>query len=226
MRELDGVAEGQRGSVAVAASMTIGSYLLPPILSEFRQRRPASAITLTVSDPEHALEAVELGECDFALVVAELPPVNPSLAAEVIGADDIVLVAAPDYEPGVASLPLASLAQAPLVSSPGGHVRRGVIDGQLAVRGVSPRNVVIELGHPEAMKRATREGLGMCLLFRASVAQELEDGTLREVAISDAELSVPLTAVVRSGKRLSPIQAELLAAVTSRTRGREHVAVA
>jgi DNA-binding transcriptional LysR family regulator len=221
MRELDGLAEGQRGSVAVAASMTIGSYLLPPILAEFRRRRPASAITLAVSDPEHALQAVELGDCDFAVVVADAPPINPVLQSEVIGHDDIVLVAAPDYEPGVESLTAAALADTPLVSSPAGHVRRDVIDAQLADSGVRPRNVVIELGHPEAMKRATYDGLGMCLLFRTSVMQELEDGRLREVAISDAHLSVPLMTVLRSGKRLSPIQQELLDAVRQGVRRRE-----
>jgi DNA-binding transcriptional LysR family regulator len=213
MRELDGLAEGQRGTVAVAASMTVGSYLLPGVLTEFRQRRPAAAITLFVSDPEHAMNAVEIGDCDFAIVVADSAPNNPGFRAEVIGHEEIVLVAAPDYGRSVGPLPVAALADAPLVSSPAGLVRRGVIDAQLAANGVRPRNVVIELGHPEAMKRATRDGLGMCLLFRDSVARELEDGTLREVPLSDAQLSVPLMSVVRSDKRLSPIQRELLDAI-------------
>lgn len=216
MRELDGLAEGQRGTVAVAASMTIGSYLLPPLLTEFRTRRPAAAITLYVSDPEHATGAVESGDCDFAVVVADAPPDNPGLRAEVIGHEEIVLVAAPDYRPAVESLPVAALADAPLISSPSGHVRRSVIDAQLAANGVHLRRVVIELGHPEAMKHATRDGLGMCLLFRESVARDLADGLLREIAIEDAELTVPVMTVVRAGKRLSPIQRELLEAVAAR----------
>ena len=212
-RDLDGLSEGQRGAAAVAASMTIGSYLLPPILIQFRQRRPAAAITLLVSDPEHAMTAVELGECDFAVVVADALPNNPGLRIEPIGHEEIVLVAAPDYDPGVVSLEVAALEDAALISSPAGLVRRGVVDARLAACGVRPRNIVIELGHPEAMKRATQDGLGMCLMFRASVTQELLEGKLREIPLRDTELSVPLIAVLRSDKRPSPIQRDLLDAV-------------
>lgn len=218
VRELDGLAEGQRGTVAVAASMTVGSYLLPPLFTEFRRRRPLAAITLSVSDPEQALDSVELGHVDFAVLVVPSAPANPALQAEVVGHEDIVLVAAPHYEAGRASVPVAALAQIPLVSSPGGQVRRSLIDDQLIALGVRLENVVIELGHPEAMKRATRDGLGMCLLFRTSVDAELKSGVLREVVISDARLSVPLMTVLRVGKRLSPIQRELLDAVTADVR--------
>jgi DNA-binding transcriptional LysR family regulator len=214
MRELDGLAEGQRGTVAVAASMTLGSYLLPAVLSEFRRLRPGAVVTLFVSDPEHALNAVEQGESDFAIVVAQAPPANAVLEARVIGREEIVLAAAADYRPDITSLPIASLQDLPLVSSPAGLVRRGVIDAQLAACGVSPRNIVIELGHPEAMKRATLDGLGMALLFRNSAARELADGSLREVAIEDTHLSVPVMSIVRADKRLSPIQKELLEQMT------------
>jgi DNA-binding transcriptional LysR family regulator len=213
MRELDGLADGERGSVSVASSMTVGSYLLPPVLGRFRQQRPLAAIRLNVSDPEHAMDAVESGDCDFAVLVAEAPPGSGALESTIIGRQEIVLVAAPDYACDVTAVAMGELGRTALVSSPAGHLRRDVIDGQLARRGVRPDNVVIELGHPEAMKRATRDGLGMCLLFRNSVEAELADGSLREVEIVDAELSVPVMVVRRADKHLSPVQRELLEAI-------------
>lgn len=216
VRELDGLADGERGTVAVAASMTVGSYLLPPLFADVRQRWPLVAITLSVSDPEQALDHVELGHADFAIVAAPTPPASRALESEVIGRETIALVAASHYEVGLESVPVAALARLPLISSPGGHVRRSTIDDQLMALGVRPENVVIELGHPEAMKRATAAGLGMCLLFRASVADELASGALREVAIEDASLSVPLMSVLHAGKRLSPIQRGVLDVVVER----------
>jgi len=215
MRELDGVNEGDRGTVAIAASMTVGSYTLPAVLAGFRLRRPAAAITLSVSDPEHAVNAVETGQADFAVIAVDTPPDNPALDADVVGREEIVLVAAADYEPDVESLPVAALTDTPLISSPVGGVRRGVIDAQLAANGVRPRNIAIELGHPEAMKRAALDGLGMCLLFQNSVAREIGDGTLREIAIEDARMSVPLMIIQRTNKRLSPIQRELRDAIAN-----------
>lgn len=52
------------------------------------------------------------------------------------------------------------------------------MDRRLRGLGVVQRNVVLQLGHPEAMKRATQDGLGVALLFRSAVQQELRVGTL------------------------------------------------
>ncbi len=213
VRELDGIAEGLRGSVAIAASMTVGSYLLPPLLSRFRSERPGARITLSISDPEGAAEAVERGDSDFAVLVGEAPAHQGKLVAEEIGSVEIVLVAAPDFMPDLTGIAVAELADLPLISSPAGQIRRSLIDDQLAARGVCPREVVIELGHPEAMKRATLEGLGLCLLFRASVGAELDRGELRTIGIDEAAMTVPLLTLVRDGKHLSPVQSEVLEAV-------------
>lgn len=213
IRDLDGMSDGERGTVSVAASMTVGSYLLPPILGRFRRRRPRAAITLSISEPEHAMDSVGRGDSDFATVVSDGPPTHAGLQATVVGQEEIVLVAGRDFEPRLSSVPMATLADLPMISSPAGHVRRSIIDRQLARQGVRLGNVVMELGHPEAMKHVTLDGLGACLLFRASVAEELEAGTLRQIPIQDARLFVPLMTVVRAGKRLSALALHLLEAV-------------
>jgi DNA-binding transcriptional LysR family regulator len=213
MRDLDGLVDGARGSVAVGASMSVGSYLLPPILSSFREQRPFAVVTLHVSDPEGAIAAVESGDCDFAVIVGEGPTDRSALRHEIVGEEEIVLVAAPDFSPETTSLPLSELRDLPLVSSPAAHIRRELIDRQLLAMGVLPQNVVIELGHPEAMKRATQRGLGASLLFRSSVGRELEDGTLRAIELEDGELSVPLVLILRDRKQLSPMQEQLIEAV-------------
>lgn len=223
-RELDGLSSGERGSVAVGASMSVGSYLLPSILADFRERRPLAEITLHVSDPEGALAGVQSGDCDFAVIVGDGHVDGQAISREVIGRAEIVLVAAPDFEPEIESVPLSELRRLPLVSSPRDHIRRELIDRQLEARGVSPENVVIELGHPEAMKRATQRALGVCLLFRGAVEDELQQGVLRTIDLEDGGLSVPLVVVVRDGKQLSAVQGQLIEAVRHRTAG-EAVAV-
>jgi DNA-binding transcriptional LysR family regulator len=213
VRDLDGLADGARGSVAVSASMSVGSYLLPPILSEFRERRPLAEITLHVSDPEGAITSVQSGDADFAVIVGDASTEMPTLEYEAIGREDILLVAAPDFLPETTTLPLSALRALPLVSSPGGHIRRELIDRQLLAKGVVPENVVMELGHPEAMKSATQHGLGACLLFRSSVVRELEQGSLRSIELEDASLSASLALVIRKRKRLSSVQEQLVNAV-------------
>ena len=87
-----------------------------------------------------------------------------------------------------------------------GFSRRKLLEQQLDRIGVRDRKVVMELGHPEAMKRVTRAGLGVTLLLRCAVVEDLEAGQLREVEIVGANFSVPVFLVHRPGKRLSALQ--------------------
>jgi LysR family transcriptional regulator, low CO2-responsive transcriptional regulator len=217
MRDLDGLADGARGSVAVSTSMSVGSYLLPPILADFRGSRPQAQITLLVSDPEGAIAAVRSGDADFAAIVGEGRTDGTGLDGEIIGTEPIMLVAAPDFLPGTTSLHSSALNELPLVSSPSAHIRRELIDRQLLASGVTAQNIVMELGHPEAMKMATERGLGACLLFRTAVERELERGSLRAIELEDIELSVSVMLIIRKGKRPSPVQQQLMDAV------RQHV---
>jgi DNA-binding transcriptional LysR family regulator len=216
MRDLDGLSDGSRGSVVVSASMSVGSYVLPPVLAQFREQRPLSEITLNVSDPEGAIASVQSGDADFAVIVGE-PPIDPSnVTQEVIGEAEIVLVAAPDFMPGKPSLPVDAVRDLPLISPPRAHIRSQLIERQLRAKGVVPENVVIELGHPEAMKGAAQLGLGACFLFRSAVVRELEQGSLRTIELDDPLHAAPLKLVLRKDKRLSPLQGQLIEAVRQR----------
>jgi DNA-binding transcriptional LysR family regulator len=218
-RELVGLSDGTRGAVVVAAGMSVGSYMLPPVVTEFAKTHPGADITLNVSDPDHVLEAVEAGACDFALMIAERFDDHRNLEHEKIGEEDLILVAAPQGLPAGKSVSTAELARLPFVCSPKGFVRRRLEDDQLEGIGLSHRKAVIELGHPEAMKRAAREGLGVTLLFRSAVEEDLAAGLLREIRIEDVRFAIPVFLVRRPGKNLSPVQAALQLAI------KEHVGV-
>ncbi|MFD8377503.1 LysR family transcriptional regulator [Streptomyces sp. NPDC059679] len=213
-RELAGLADGTAGAVAVATSMTVGSYLLPPVLVDFASAHPAARIAAHVLDPNHIWEAVTSGLCDLAVTIAHRIPAGQGLSGELVGHHDLILVGAAGAE-GTADSPVqvADLARMPFASTPRGSRRRDIEDIELAKLGVIDRDVVIELGHPEAIKHAVRAGLGVALLFRASVAAELADGSLREIRIADARPRLPVFAVRRADRRPSALHRTLLAAI-------------
>ncbi len=212
-RTIDGIADGSAGAVVVAASMTVGSYLLPRVLGCFADRRPAARVTLHVSDCEDAQRAAESGECDFAVVTAGSSLTGGALRARCIGRHDLVLVAgATDTRVGDSVSP-AELANLPFVCAPATRPRRQMVDEALAGVGIAARHVVLELGHPEALKTVTRMGTGVTMLLRAAVEEELHAGTLREVEIQGHQLQVPLLLVHRGDKRFTPLQMQLVDAL-------------
>ncbi len=211
-RELDSVNEGIQGSVTVATSMTIGSYRLPPLFSRFLLERPGADMRVDVIDAAHAIADTEAGVNDFSVVVIGSPPATPALVAEQLGSEELILVAARNGRPrGKGPFDVADLASLPFVEAQAGSLRRQFTDRELGRIGLTRRRVVMELGHPEAMKQVVSAGLGISCLFRSSVRQELYDGSLRELVVPDVTLGGPVFLIHRRDKAFSPLHLELLA---------------
>ena len=212
-RHLDGLSDGSQGSVVLGASMSVGSYRLPHVLTTFRAENPDIDLRLSISDTEHAVEDTRTGALDFSVVVTEPDVDIAGMEAEQVGSDELVLVAAPGAGPQTDVLSVAELTELPFIEAPQGIVRRTFVERRLRAAGIVDRNIVLELGHPEAMKRATMEGLGVTLLFRTAVQRELDDGLLREIPMDGVEVVVPITLVYRKGKSFSAVHRRLLDAI-------------
>jgi len=208
-RELEGIADGTAGVAVVAASMSLGSYVLPAILADFRTARPGSTVSLEVTDPERVLESVYSGAADFGVLVSDGPPDAAHFTVSELGHEGLVLFGPPEGPPTASQVSPEEFARLPFVTTPRSHVRRALVDAVLAEAGVRPGPVTIELGHPEAIKRAVTRGLGVAILFRQSVLDELRSGALREITIEGTKLRTPVFMVLRRGKRLSALQREL-----------------
>jgi DNA-binding transcriptional LysR family regulator len=215
-RHLDGLTEGAAGTVSLAASMSVGSYRLPHVLTSFRARYPNAQIRLGILDTEHAIDETRAGIYDFSIVVSDEHDI-PGMHAEPIGRDEIVLVTAPGAEPRKGVISLEELTELSFID-PQGIIRRTFVDQQLRRLGVVDRKVVLEMGHPEAMKRAVRDGVGVTLLFRSAVADDLGQGLLREVSIEGADVSVPIYLVYRKGKTFSLLHRRLIEQIRSALR--------
>ena len=209
-RELQGLADGLRGSIVIGTSMSTGSYELPPLLSAFGRRYPDVRIRVDVTGAEHAIEATMTGRNDLSVVAVESPPALASLVSEQIGTDEVVLVAPPRGVTGEQMLTIKELAALPFVEAQGGSLRRIFIDSQFEAAGLPSRRVVMEFGHPEAIKTAVANAVGVACLFRSAVRRELENGELRELAVQGMHIAAPVWLVHRRNRTLSPVHTELM----------------
>jgi len=213
-RHLENVSDGRQGTIVLGSSMAVGGYLLPPVLSAFKVERPLVDIRLNINDSEHAIAGTLSGENDFAVLVSEDSPATDSLAAELLGVEELVFVCAPEFEFAGAMLSLAALAELPFVEAPTGLIRRTFVENQLNRAGLHDRKIAIEMGHPEAMKQATRAGLGVAVLSYTSVAKELERGELCRIDVEGVhELGFPAYLVHRKDKLLTAVHVDLIARI-------------
>jgi DNA-binding transcriptional LysR family regulator len=89
------VGEGHAGSVRVACVETMTAWLLVPVLRQWRLRRPEVALDLTeFTSADRMCEYLAAGQADLGVGPR---PTDTALEIEVLGREEVVVVAAPGH---------------------------------------------------------------------------------------------------------------------------------
>lgn len=209
-RELKGLSGGTSGSAVIAASMTVGSYLLADVLAKYQKQFPGTSVITKISNTPMATEAVRTGACDFGVLLLDREQSLEGLEFERLLDERLLMVGAPaDARIGDMATP-AEVAQLPFIASPPFILRRNLEDEMLYSCGVLTRNVVMELGHPEAIKRVVRQGIGFSFVEESAVHDEIEQGVLRAIRTPEIDMTMPLYIAHRRCKSPSEMQVRLM----------------
>jgi DNA-binding transcriptional LysR family regulator len=191
-----------RGRLAIGASQTVGTYLLPGVLAEFWRRHPRVELLVQVANTEQVHRRLAGLELDVGLTEGFVE--EEELEAEVFHRDELVVIAAPTHRlAGQARVPLSAVREEPFVLREPGSGTRAVEERALA-RLKLPVRAVMELGSTEALKRVVAEGVGLALVSRLAVAAELAAGALAVLPVAGLRIERPLHLVRRKGRRDGP----------------------
>lgn len=204
--DIDQLSSGHAGTLVVHASMAIGTYLLPPMLSQLRTSRSGAAITVHVSEPAAALEAARIGASDFAVCSLSAAGTTSGLQATPLWDEPVVLVAPASSGPEGDAIAATDLEGLPFVGVPEGIAYERNLRRQLDEAGVGQISPVIRLGHAEAIKQAVVDNDWVTLAPLYSVQNDVETGRLRVLHVEGARLREDIGLHHREGKRFSPLQ--------------------
>lgn len=160
----------RRGRVVVGTTPISGSYLLPPVLAEYRRRHPDVSVTLREEATAVLVELTRRGEVDVSLVTY---PVNdPELQVVPLLTEDLLL-AVPrghrvQYEQ---SVPLSVAAGEPFILLKEGMGFRYVALESCASAGFTPK-VVFESSHMETVQSLVAVGMGVALVPRMTAVRD------------------------------------------------------
>lgn len=170
------------GRLRIAASTTIALYWLPPRLVTFNAAHTSVRIVVHTRNSQEALVELTSGDADLALVEApssswaQLP--SDLLSATTVHHDELVVIVDPSHPLAHrVRLQPADLDRLPFVGRERGSGTRDVLEQALRDAHAVP-DVRIELGEPEAIKRAVASGLGAAVLSRVAVEEEVHRGSL------------------------------------------------
>jgi DNA-binding transcriptional LysR family regulator len=198
VQELKGL---ESGVLVVGASATIGIYLLPEVVGEFRKRHPGIKVSLRVGNKRHTIERLLHNELDFGLVAG--PVTEPALVPEPYLDDELVVIVSPTHR--FARAPIVypgELRREPfLVREPGSGTQE-LMEERLSHLGIEPADTM-QLGSTEAIKQAVAADLGISIASRYSVEAELASGRLCAANVPALMMQRRLLLLHHKDKRLS-----------------------
>ncbi|WP_309712416.1 LysR substrate-binding domain-containing protein, partial [Armatimonas sp.] len=106
---LSELAAGRAGRIAIGAASTLATYVLPPLLTQFRQEHPGIELSLRTGLSARVRELVLSGVVDIGLVTTEGEPAEQEgvLISESLGAYETVLAVPPGH--ALATQPTATV---------------------------------------------------------------------------------------------------------------------
>ena len=189
------------GTLRIGAAPTISTYVLPELLKEFNSRYPGLEISVRT---EYSQQIVQMVLADEVQMGLERGTTHPEVETIPLYGDEVVLVAsAKDDFAARGSVSLADVAKRRLIMFNRGSSYYALVDNALREAGL-PVSPAMELDNMEATKKMVQVGLGIAMLPRVAVAQEVARGELREIKVK--KLNMPrreVALIYRRGRPLS-----------------------
>lgn len=190
----------------IAASTTVGNYLVPDLLASYLLVHPFARVDIQIGNTSEVLRAVTDFKADVGVV--EGPSNVPGLVLTHWRDDELIVVGARHHPLTIqqfaphAPLDMATLRDATwLVREEGSGTRDAVQTALLPHLG--PLKCPLVLGSSEAIRRATVVGLGISCLSRILVAEQLRTGELVELSTDLPPISRPFHIVVHHERAMN-----------------------
>jgi len=175
------------GKLIIGASTIPGVYLLPGFMSEFRKKFPSISFQILISDSKGIIENISRHELLLGIVGAKLG--NEHIKYMPFIEDELIVVSSPHLSKN-RIMTLQELLKFPMVLREEGSGTRKETEKFMANKGISLENVHIAgvFGSTDAIKQAVKAGLGVSILSKFSVADELKYKILEEIKLTDIQM--------------------------------------
>ncbi len=176
------VTSGAVGRIRLGATATPGLYLLPPLLTEYRAAHPAFDLQFQIASSDEIAERVIRNDLDMA-VIAGRPPMA-ELRTKTLVHDELIAISAAGTS---SQATRRSLDQQCWILREEKSTTRREVDAWLHQHGIVPARTMIFDG-PDAVKRAVMAGLGISIVSKLTVEEEI---TARRLIPLDIGLTLP-----------------------------------
>ena len=175
----------EESTLRLGVGHTLATYLLPDLLSRYRNSFPQYRAKISVGNTGDLLALLISDSIDLALVGS--PAEHPEIITQSFMSDRLVVIVAPTDEWAIRSEvePMELLTRVFLTREPGSALH-ATVERLFGADALDADNVIL-LGETEAIKRSVEAGLGVALVQGIAVKREVAAGMLYTLKLSGAD---------------------------------------
>jgi len=218
--DIDQLRDEVTGDLIITASTIPGEYLLPSILSEFKQRYPSIGVQVAISDSINVINGVKSGEYEIGFCGAA--PESNDLEFFKMARDEIVLIVTKGHPfAGKKKITFADIAGEPIISrEESSGTRRSLekllLDGGNDVKSFEPKLV---LSTSQSIVSAVEEGIGIAFVSSLAIKKSVALGLVKQVLIDGVKMSRDFFCVYRKEHIVSRLLEEFISFVRAQAAG-------
>ncbi|MDI6745141.1 MAG: selenium metabolism-associated LysR family transcriptional regulator [Thermodesulfovibrionales bacterium] len=178
-----------KGGISVGASSTIGNYLLPSVIADFRKTHPKIKVHLLVGNTKRVVDLLDAGNIDIGLVEGDVA--RQKMIVDRIVTDELALIVPPLHPLAKKrSVSIFETTKEPFIFREEGSGTRKVIEKYFGKYNITPQNMMISmvLGSTEAIKESVENGMGIAIVSRWEVRKESKYGTLKPLSFKEEKM--------------------------------------
>jgi len=200
----------RRGHIRLAGDTTVGIYVLPDLLGDFREEHPDVELSLGVDNRRGLYDRLLANKVDFVVSGREWLDTPLRLVVRPLLGNELVAIASPRHPlAGRSRVTLAELAAEPFIIREPGSGTRETTEEAFSEAGLSYRPLM-ELASNGAIKRAVARDLGVSILSRYATSLELELGNLVELPVDGFPLHRQWHLFYPRDRQLTPVDEAFL----------------
>jgi len=200
-RALTDLQTGDRGTLIVGASQTIGTYLMPRILALFAQNYPQISLKVQIDSTRIITKEVFERDIDIAVVGGNIPEkFKKNLAIETFVEDELALIIPKSHPFAIEKKKVITkddLYNLNFIALNSNSTIRKFIDNILIQNEIETKrfNIVMQLNSIEAIKTAVSLGLGAAFVSSSSIEKEIQLKTFEVVTIENIKITRTLSII-------------------------------
>jgi len=190
------------GAIVLGASTIPGTYIVPARVVKFSRLHPKVNFEVIIEDTSRITQMILDHQLFCGIVGART--FSDKLSYQSLVRDELLLVGRQEFcsDAGISATELRKL---PFLLREKGSGTRNCMEEHFSGIGIYPGGLseVATLGSTAAVKEAVRQGLGVSVLSRLAVQEELANGSLKEIVVKDLQMSRDFF-LVRHSQRTLP----------------------